>query len=146
MDGHFSSKNRNISIPMTLSPACKARHEKPRKTQTPTQERTSTPQTYPQRAKHAINDNPHSYAVAKPLTRSGARSTKKKLTIIASKASQKTLTTINGHWRPLTFKKTARSANTQARSKVSHSKQNANTHARNNKQPTNLPTACKARH
>ena len=37
----------------------------------------------PQRAKHAINDNPHSYAVAQPLTHIGAPfPTKKTLTII----------------------------------------------------------------
>ena len=54
------------------------------------------PRTQPQRAlARSIKDHSHSHAVAKPLT-TIAHHTHKALTTIASKASQKPLTTING--------------------------------------------------
>ena len=60
----------------------------------------------------SINDNFHSKAVAKPLT-SIACYTHKALTTIASKASQKALTTINGQLAAINVK-TPREAQKQA--------------------------------
>ena len=59
---------------------------------------------YPQRAKHAINDHFHSYAVAKPLTDMACHS-----------SQRKHWRSLTANWRTLTWK-TTRSANIHVQS------------------------------
>ena len=106
---------------MRSTPKQEAKRKYPR---TPPQH----PRTYPQRAvARSINAHPHSHAVEKPFT-TIASHTHQALTTIASKASQKTLTSINGQLAVINVHPPREAQKQVHKPKYPHKKQSQNTH------------------